>query len=164
MARRCKNIYQRPLRWAIVVHPFFLAQEDTFLLKGSAFLSCAKTSIDDSRLVQRQARDVEQKQKNEKSNSTVMWSLLTNTIPHGRTIMHMVTPATEASMMAVGPFSEIFDPGKNGLQLTDDSVKRLKNEFATNDRMSFSHAFHVRTTTWIDVLRCVRSKCSCCKT
>ena len=30
-------------------------------------------------------------------------------------------------------FSLIFDPGKNGLQLTDDSVTRLKNEFATND-------------------------------
>ena len=62
-----------------------------------------------------------------------MWSLLTNTIPHGRTIMYMVTPATEASMMAVGDFSKIFDLGKDGLQLTDDFVTRLMNEFATND-------------------------------
>ena len=62
-----------------------------------------------------------------------MWSLLTNTIPHGRTIVNMVTPATEASMMAVGHFARIFDPGKNGLQLTDDSETRLKNEFDTND-------------------------------
>ena len=45
----------------------------------------------------------------------------------------MVTPATEASLMAVGHFSEIFDPGKKGVQLTDDSVTRLKNEFATNN-------------------------------
>ena len=35
--------------------------------------------------------------------------------------------------MAVGHFSKIFDPGKNGQQLTDDSVKNLKNEFATHD-------------------------------
>ena len=63
----------------------------------------------------------------------VMWSLLTNTIPHGRTIVLMVTPATEASMMAVGHFTEIFHLGKNGLQLTDDFVMRLKNEFASND-------------------------------
>ena len=47
--------------------------------------------------------------------------------------MYMVTPATEASMIAVGHFANIFDPGKNGLQLTDDSVTRLDNEFAMND-------------------------------
>ena len=45
----------------------------------------------------------------------------------------MVTPATEASMMAVRHFTQIFDPGKNGLQLTDDSVTRLKDEFASKD-------------------------------
>ena len=81
------------------------------------------------------------RQKNEISNiaafiaeaNQVMWSLLTNTIPHGRTIMYMVTPATEASMMAVGHFTKNFDPGKNGLQLTDDSVIELKNECASND-------------------------------
>ena len=47
--------------------------------------------------------------------------------------MYMLTPATEARMMAVGHFAKIFDPGKNGLRLTDDSVTRLKNEFSTND-------------------------------
>ena len=47
--------------------------------------------------------------------------------------MNMVTPATEASMMAVGHFAKIFDPGENGLHSTDDSVMRLKNEFASND-------------------------------
>ena len=80
------------------------------------------------------------RQKNQISNSAfitetnqIMWSLLTNAIPHGRTIMYMVTPATEASVMAVGHFSKKFDPGKNGLQYTDDSVTRLRNEFATND-------------------------------
>ena len=36
-------------------------------------------------------------------------------------------------MMAVGHFAKIFDLGKNGIQLTDDSVTRLKNEFASND-------------------------------
>ena len=44
----------------------------------------------------------------------------------------MVIPATEASMMAVGHFSKMFDLGKNGLQLTNDSVARLANEFDTN--------------------------------
>ena len=74
------------------------------------------------------------KQKNEISNSApFMWSLLTNTLPHGRTVMYMVTPAPEASMMAVGHFSKIFDPGRNGLQLSDDSETNSKNEFATND-------------------------------
>ena len=42
-----------------------------------------------------------------------MWSVLTNTIPHGRAIMFMVTLATEAGMMAIGHFAKIFDPGKN---------------------------------------------------
>ena len=52
----------------------------------------------------------------------------------------MVTPATEASMMAVRQFAKIFDPGENGLQLTDDSVTRLKNEFASNDpNVTFSY-------------------------
>ena len=35
--------------------------------------------------------------------------------------------------MAVGHFSKIFDPGQNGQQLADDSVTRLKNEFAASD-------------------------------
>ena len=67
-------------------------------------------------------------------------SLLTDIVPHGRTIMYMVTPATDASMMAVGHFSKIFDPGENGLQLNYDSVTRLKNESAAN-RKTFRSAF-----------------------
>ena len=47
------------------------------------------------------------------------------------------TPATEASMMAVGHFSKILDPGKNGRHLIDDSVTRLKNELAENDSNVF---------------------------
>ena len=81
------------------------------------------------------------RQKNEISNSAAfitevhltMRSSLTDTIPHGRTIMYMVSPATEVSIMAVGHFSKIVDLGKNGLQLIGDAVTRLKNEFATND-------------------------------
>ena len=77
---------------------------------------------------------LKKKQNNVVSNSAafitetnqVMWSPLTNTIPHGRTIVHTVTSATEASMVAVGHFAKTFDPGKHGLQLTDDSVMRLK--------------------------------------
>ena len=48
-------------------------------------------------------------------------------------MMYVVTPAIEASTLTVGHFAKIFDPGKNGQQLTDDSVTRLKHEFATND-------------------------------
>ena len=112
------------------------------------------------------------RQKNEMSNSAafitesnqVMWSLLTNTIPHGRTIMCMVTPATEASMMAVEHFAKIFDPGNNGLQLTDDSAIRLKNEFGTSDPNVVFSNISFRTTTWRDLLKCVRSKRTCYKT
>ena len=92
--------------------------------------------VDDSRFSPDLHKDrrvtLNKKQKNEMSDSTAyitethqtMWSLLTNTIPHGRTIMYIVTPATEASMMPVGHVAKIFDPGKNGLQLTYDSVTR----------------------------------------
>ena len=47
--------------------------------------------------------------------------------------MYMVTPAIEASMMSVGHCAKIFDPRKNGFQLTDGSVTRLKNALAPND-------------------------------
>ena len=40
--------------------------------------------------------------------------------------MYMVTAATEASTMAVGPFSKIFDPGKNGLQLIDEFCNKTE--------------------------------------
>ena len=54
--------------------------------------------------------------------------------------MYMVTPATEATMMAVGHSTKIFDPRKNRLQLTDDSVTRLKDDFASNDpKVIFSY-------------------------
>ena len=147
-----KTFYPRPLRCVIVVHSYSLAQEDTTFLTESACLPCAKICIDDSRFSPDLHKDkrvtLNKRQKNEVSNSVAlitetkqtMWSLLTNTIPHSRTIMYMVTPATEASMMAVGHFSKIFDPGENGLQLTDDSVTRLKSEFATNDpKVVFSY-------------------------
>ena len=88
------------------------------------------------------------RQKNEMSNSAafiaetnhVMWGLLINTIPHDRTIMYMATLAIEASMMTVGHLTKMSDPGKNELQLTDDIVKRLKDEFASNNpNVVFSH-------------------------
>ena len=76
--------------------------------------------------------------------------------------MYMVTPATEACMMAVGHFAKKFDPGKNGLRVTADSATRLKNEIATNDpNVVFSYT-PCTTMTRRDLLRCVRSKCSCC--
>ena len=124
------------MRCVIVVQPYSLAQEDTTLLTESAYLPCAKICVDDSRFSPDLHYDkrvtLNKKQKNEISDGTAyitethqtMWSLLTNTIPHGSTIMYMVTPATEASLMAVGRFSKIFDHGKNGQQLIDDSGTR----------------------------------------
>ena len=148
-----KTFYPRPLRCVIVVHSYSLAQEDTTLLTESACLPCAKICIDDSRISPDLHKDkrvtLNKKQKSQISNGAAFitetnqarWSLLTNTIPHGRTIMYMVTLATEASMMAVGHFSKIFDPAENGLQLADDFVIRLKNEFASNGpNVIFSYA------------------------
>ena len=51
--------------------------------------------------------------------------------------MYVVTPATEANMMAVAHFAKIFDPGKSGLQLTDNSVTRLKHDFAADNPTVF---------------------------
>ena len=50
--------------------------------------------------------------------------------------MYMVTPATEASVMAVGHFAKKLDPGQNGLQLTDDSVTTLKRTLSRMIRTS----------------------------
>ena len=106
------------MRCVIVVNPYMLDPEDPALLKQYAFLSCAKICVDDSRFSPDLHKDkrvtLNKKQKSEISDST----------GYGRTIMFVVTPATEA----------------RGLQWTDDSVTRLKNEFAANDpHVSFSH-------------------------
>ena len=147
------------MRCATVVHPYRLERENSVLLKQYGFLSCAQICVDDSRFSPDMYKDSvtrNKKQKSEISDSTAhitethqtMWSLLTNTIPYGRTIMYMVTPATEASMMAVGHFLNIFDPGKNGLQLIDDSVTRHKNELADNDpKVFFSYVPFLNNNT-----------------
>ena len=75
--------------------------------------------------------------------------------------MYMVTPATEASMMAVRHFAKIFDTRKNGLQLPDDFVTELKDEFASNDPNLIFSTFQFRMMIWRDSLRCVRSKRTC---
>ena len=102
--------------------------------KQYAFLSCAKKCVNDSHFSPVLHKDrrvtLNKKQKNEISDSTAYITENHQTI---WSIIYMVTPATEASMMAVGHFSNIFDPGKNGLQQIDDSVTRLKNELAEND-------------------------------
>ena len=85
-----KAFYHGPMRCAIVVHPYFLAQDDTTFLAESA----AKTCIDDSRfspdLYKDKRATLNERQKDKISNSAaiiaeanqVMWNLLTNTIPH----------------------------------------------------------------------------------
>ena len=91
------------MRCVIVVHPYPLDQVDTALLTQFAFLSCANTCIDDSRFSPDVHKDrrvtLNKERKNEISDNTAfitevnqtMWNLLTNTIPHGRTTMYMVT-------------------------------------------------------------------------
>ena len=83
-----KTFYPRPMRCVIVVHPYPLAQEDTALLTESAYLSCGKICIDDSRFSPDLHKDkrvtLNKRQKNEISKSAafitetnqVMWSLL----------------------------------------------------------------------------------------
>ena len=119
-----KTFCARPMRCVIVVHPYPHAEEDTTPLTDSAYPSCAKICIDDSRFspdlhedkrVTLNKRETEERQIQQAfitETNQAMWSLPTNIIPHGRTVMYMVTPATEASMMAVGHFSKIFDPRK----------------------------------------------------
>ena len=128
-----------------------LEPENSVLSKQYAFLSCAKICVDDSRFSPDLHKDrrvtLNKKQESETSDSTAyitethqtLWSLLTNTIPHGRTIMYMVSPATEASMMAVGPFSKHIRSWeeRNGPHLIDDSVTRLKSELAEKDPNAF---------------------------
>ena len=105
-----KTFHHRPLRCVTAVHPYSLAHDDTALLTRAAYLSCARICTDDSRFFSQDLHKdkrvtLNKKQKNEISNSAAfitethqaMWSLLTNTIPHGRTIVYMVPPATEAS-------------------------------------------------------------------
>ena len=45
----------------------------------------------------------------------------------------MMVSAIEASKKAVGYSFNKFDPGKNGLKLTDDFAMTLKNEFVLDD-------------------------------
>ena len=42
--------------------------------------------------------------------------------------------SNQTSMMAIGHFTKIFDPAKNGQQLTEEFFTDLKNEFAKDDR------------------------------
>ena len=115
----------------------------------SAFLSCGETYVDDSRFSPNMHKDklvtLIKRQESEISDTTAyiaeihqtMWSTLPNTILQGRTIMFLLTPATEASTMAVEHFDKIFDLGIDGLRLADDSVTRLRNEYFWNDQIVF---------------------------
>ena len=106
-----KMFYHRPTRCLIVVHPYFLAQRDTDLLAESAHLSCAKNMhrrlMFFARLVQRktsarryqgkQERNIQQRNNHHRNQPGHVESNDKKT-SHGRTIMKMVTPATEASV------------------------------------------------------------------
>ena len=166
-----KTFYHRPIRCVIVVHPYFLAQRDTDLLAESGHLSCAAMCIDGSLfspdLYQDKHATLNRRQKNEISNGEAFvtetnqasWNLLTSTISHGRTIMYMVVPAIEASKMGVGYSFKIFDPGKNGVQLTDNFSMKLKNEFFSWEvQTSFFYTSRSRMAAKRNVSRCVHSK------
>ena len=157
-----QTLYHRPMHCVIAVHPYFLAQDDTTLLVESAHLSCPKICIDGSRFSPDLYKDklvtLNKRLKNELSNSAafiaetdqVMWSLLTNTILHGRTIMCMVTPATEANMMTVGIFSKTINPAKREFQLTDNSMSGMRQHKAetSNTQIITTSTFFVQITKW----------------
>ena len=89
------------MRCVIVGHPFFFAHVEQG--KGE--------------------RNIQQRSIHPRNESSHV-ECIDQHYPHGRTIMYMVTPATVASMMAIGLLAMIFDAAKNGLQLNDDSVMR----------------------------------------
>ena len=137
--------HRRPRRFLIVVHPYSLAQRDTDLLAESAHLSCARICINVSCFSPDLHKDkratLNKKQKTETSNgepfvtktNQASWNLLTNTISHGQTIMYIMISAIEASKKAVGCSFQMFDAGKNGLQLIDGFLTKLKNELRFAD-------------------------------
>ena len=78
------------------------------------------------------------RQKNETSNSKTLGTrtklpsqnLLNGTTSHDRTVEYRIILAIEASGQTVGHYFEMFDPGKNGFQLTGESTSKLNYEFA----------------------------------
>ena len=78
--------------------------------------------------------------KDETSNSQTLatrtrlaWQYLTDTIPHDRIIEYTIISATEASEKLVVHSYKIFDPGKDGIQLTVDSTSKLKDELVLDE-------------------------------
>ena len=132
-----KTFYRPPKRCLNAVRLYFQAQRDTDLLAESAR---ARICINVSRFSPDPYKDkratLNKKQKTETSNgepfvtktNQASWNLLTHTISHGQTIMYILISAIEASKKAVGCSFQMFDAGKNGLQLIDGSVMKLKNE------------------------------------
>ena len=140
-----KMFYHRPIRCVASVHLYFLAQRDTDPLAENAHLSCARMCIDVSSFPPDQNGDKHatsnRRQKKELSNGEtlatetkqVSRNLLTNIILYGRTIVYTMNSAIGMDKKSVGYYFRIFDPGKNGLQSTDDVSMKLKCELVLGD-------------------------------
>ena len=63
-----------------------------------------------------------------------MWNMLTNIIPHRRTIVQVITPDTEMFKMAVGDCTQIIDSNFNDTHIHDDFLQ-TKKDFLTDDRV-----------------------------
>ena len=110
-----KIFSHRSMRCMIVVHPYTFLQDPG---PPSAYLSTADPVADGSFTTDLQKDKLVTLNKQQKKTLTInqtsineaddtMWNLLTNTIPHGRTIMLVITPDTEMCRTAVGQ----TDPG-----------------------------------------------------
>ena len=90
-----------------------------------------------------------ERHKNETSNSQTLATrtklapqyLLTGAIPHFRTVEYRIILAIEASGKTGGHSFKIFDPGKNGFQLTRDSTSKLKNELVLDDENDIFYVY-----------------------
>ena len=128
-----KTSYHRRMRCVTVVYPYFVAQRDTDLVAECAHLSCAKICIDVSRFSPDLYKDKRatwnRRQKNGISDNEASRNLLTNIILHVRTSMYMMISAIGAGKKAVGYSFKMLDPGKNGVQSSDNSSMKFKYEF-----------------------------------
>ena len=141
-----KTFSYRPVRCLITVHPYFSAQRRTELLAKSVHLSRAKFVVNvpcspsDPYIDKRATLNKKQENGTAKSETFAMetnqasrnW--LTNAISHGQTIVYTMISVLETHQKASGYFLRYLILEKNGLQLTDDSETKLKNEFVLTDR------------------------------
>ena len=138
------------------VHPYFLARRDTDLLVEQAHLSSAKMCIDVSSfppdLFGDKHATSNKRQKNEISNSETLRHRNEANLAefvylhlfYGRTIGYTLNSAIGMDKKTVVYYFRIFDPGKNGLQSTDDLSMKLRYEFVLGSKKQSSSYYNPR--------------------